>query len=413
MARSPRQFLAQLSLRSAADTVRGESVLLTLAFGFLLVQGVRFVIPAVLPSIRLTFGISNAVGGAVLTLIWLAFALVQMPAGILTDVFGEPKVLLASTGIGAASVALLVFAPSLAVFVVGAIFLGVGTGLFGPPRNTLLSRIYDEHSGTAYGITWAAGSLGGALVPFVATRITEAFSWRVGLGSTVVLFAAFLIAVLSSVPSRPASSLGGAASSPRKLPRRMLHVIRQREVFLLSLARIVMVFTYQALTTFFPTYLVLTKGMDQSTAATVFAMFFAGSVVVRPFAGYVADLVGKRRTLIGIAASHVLLLSVLPFVEGFLPLVAVALGLSLKTGAGPIDNAYLIEVLPDDAKGTGYGFLSTIFLSLGSTGSVVMGIIFDAEQFTLGMAVLAALSLVAVVLYALLSPSPTGVNSSA
>lgn len=413
MTKSPRQFLDQFSIRSAAESVRGEPVLLTVAFGFLLVQGVRFVIPAVLPSIRITFGISNAVGGAVLTLIWLVFALVQMPAGILTDLSGELKIFLASTGIGVVSIALLVFAPSLAVFVVGAIFLGIGTGLFAPARNTLLSRIYDERSGTAYGITWAAGSLGGALVPFVATRITGAFSWRVGLGSTVVLFAAFLIGVLSSIPPRPASSPGSYSSPMRKLPQQMFHVVRQREIFLLSLARMIMVFTYQALTTFFPTYLVLTKGMDQSTAATVFAMFFVGSVVVRPFAGYLADLVGKRQTLIAIATSHVILLSALPFVEGFFLLIAFALGLSIKTGAGPIDNAYLIEILPDDARGTGYGFLSTIFLSLGSTGSVVMGIIFDTEQFTLGMAVLAALSLVAVVLYALLSPPTTDAPSSA
>jgi predicted MFS family arabinose efflux permease len=65
-----------VSLRSKLDILRRESVLLTVAIGFMVVQGVRFAVPAVLPAIRSTFGVSNTAAGLALTLIWLAFALV-------------------------------------------------------------------------------------------------------------------------------------------------------------------------------------------------------------------------------------------------------------------------------------------------------------------------------------------------
>ena len=59
------------------------------AAGWFAVLGMRFVLPALLPAVRGAFGVDNAAAGAVVSVVWLTYALVQLPAGALTDRTGD------------------------------------------------------------------------------------------------------------------------------------------------------------------------------------------------------------------------------------------------------------------------------------------------------------------------------------
>lgn len=54
-------------------------------------------------------------------------------------------------------------------------------------------------------------------------------------------------------------------------------------------------------------------------------------------------------------------------------------------GVGPLNNAYLVAVLPADVEGVSYGLLRTVYLGSGATGSVAVGAFADADLFLGGL----------------------------
>lgn len=81
-------------------------------------------------------------------------------------------------------------------------------------------------------------------------------------------------------------------------------------------------------------------------------------------------------------------------------MLAVLLG--LRAGVGPLDNAYLAAVLPDDVEGVSYGLLRTVYLGIGASGSVAVGAFADADLFDEAFLVLGGLTAVVSGLYVLL-----------
>lgn len=249
-------------VRETGSTVLADGrgpVLAVVALGWLLVSGTRFVVPALLPRITTTFAVSNTAAGFAVTLIWLTYASLQFPAGLLTDRWGERTLLLLSIFVGAVSVLAFAVSPGFGVFLGACLLLGIAIGLFGLPRVTLLARVYPRNDGTALGLTFAAGNVGSVVLPFVDGR-----------------------AVLS--------------------------------------------------------------------------------------------------------------------------VLAVLLG--LRAGVGPLNNAYLVAVLPDDVEGVSYGLLRTVYLGIGASGSVAVGAFADADLFDEAFLVLGGLTAVVFGLYVLLPSRP-------
>ncbi|PSQ19042.1 hypothetical protein BRD00_01985 [Halobacteriales archaeon QS_8_69_26] len=153
-------------------TLRGGGkgwTLLAVAVGWLLLSGFRVVLPALLPAIKADFAVGNASAGFALTVLWGTYAALQFPAGILADRTGERTLLVAGMVLGTLSLALFYLAPAFVLFLLACAGFGLGAGLYGTPRDMLLSQTFAEADNTAYSITFGAGSLGAAAMPVVAT----------------------------------------------------------------------------------------------------------------------------------------------------------------------------------------------------------------------------------------------------
>jgi MFS family permease len=68
----------------------------------------------------------------------------------------------------------------------------------------------------------------------------------------------------------------------------------------------------------------------------------------------------------------------------------------------PVSNAYVIAVLPESVTGTAWGTLRTGFFLLGAAGSTVVGAMADADFFDEAFFILAGLTALAAVFYAIL-----------
>ena len=417
-------------LAARTEPLRGGGrgwVLLTVAAGWFVTLGLRFVVPALLPYIKDTFTVGNAAAGLAVTVIWVTYAGMQLPAGVLSDSLGERRLLTASLFLAGGSLLLFSVFPVFALFLLAAGLFGLGTGLYGPARGLVLSRTFQDNDGTAFGLTLAAGSVGSALLPFAATQVTEAAGWEVALAAFAPLFFILGAGVWWAVPPTSAvetvtargtadertgaesgesrdeadAETDGGTGGERTLGA-VVGAATRRQVVVATLGATFMLFTLQGLTAFYTTYLVEVKSFAETTAASLFALLFLVGAGFQFFSGRATDRYGHRRVLVALALLGIPPLVAFPLVEGRLAITALTAVLAVRIGVSPVINAYVVSVIPAHVRGTTWGVVRTVFFGIGATGSLAVGFVADAGLFDAAMYGLAALTLPAVFIFAVL-----------
>lgn len=391
--------------RNAMTPARSDErggILLAIAVGWLIILGTRFLVPALLPQIRTTFELDNSGAGVAVTIIWACYGLMQFPTGVLIDRVGERLLLSCSLLLAGVSVVALSVAPTLLFFLLGCGLFGLGTGLYGPPRGTALSRIFSDHSGTAFGLTLAAGSIGSALFPLLAGLAMVVLTWRVTIGLLVVPFVTTAVFAWMVIPASEADESDVDEVPLRETMLAVLRAITDRNVFVAFSAIILMMFTFQGLTAFLPTYLIEQKNFSQGTASGLFAVMFIGGAGFQIFAGNAADQFGERQVLAATAAIGVFTVGLLPLVDGLVPLVVLVTVMGSRMAIAPVSNSYIIDLLPNQITGTTWGLIRTSVFLIASTGSSFVGALADLGYFDHSFYVLSVLSAGACALYLLL-----------
>ena len=386
--------------------LRGDGrgwTLLAVSLGWVFVLGGRFLLPPVLPQVKTAFGVGDFAVGVALTAIWGAYALVQSPAGLLIDRLGERRLLTGSLLLSAATVAWIGASPVFLVFLVGCVAFGTATGAYAPPQETALSRTFPDDDTAAIGVSLAAGSLGAAVLPFLAGALADTVGWRT---VAVALAPPFLVLAATTwrrVPEREQVAQPDRLE-PRRLAREVTRALRAGPVLLVGGALSLVLFAFQGVSAFYVTYLTTAKPLDQTTAAGLFALVSVGGAVAQLAGGDLADRFGERATLVGMAAVAVPALLAVPAVDGPFALAALSFALGVQLGIAPVANAYVIAVLPDAVTGTAWGLLRTAFFLLGAVGSSAVGAMADRGLFDESFVVLAAVTALAAACYRFVPP---------
>ncbi|WP_227776853.1 MFS transporter [Haladaptatus pallidirubidus] len=413
-------------LQTTVRGLRGDGrgwVLTAVALGWAFTLGLRFLVPALLPQIKSAFEVTNATAGLAITALWVGYALMQFPAGVLINRVGERTLLTTSLCLSGISLCLIGLSPVFVVFFAGSTAFGLGSGLYGPSRGTVLSRTYTRNAGAAFGVTLAVGSIGSAVLPNLATSMVDAVGWRPILACLSVPF--FVVAVLAwrVIPERERGTTRGKSESidggtrestdggnsgsestkllDRRALRDIVRTLSDRSIFLAVVAMALLLFVFQGLTAFLPTYL-QTKGMSQQTAALLFGVMFIAGAISQVAAGSAADRFGVKPVLLVVTTIGVVTPAVLTVTSGTVVLAIVVAILGSRMAIAPVTNAYVVGALPEHIEGSAWGFLRTGFFLVGSTGSTFVGYFADADRFDFAFLVLAGLSAVALGLYAML-----------
>lgn len=253
------------NVRAEVHFLRGEGrgwTLLAIAGGWLVILGLRYLIPALLPQIKADFGVSNATAGLAITVIWITYAFMQFPAGLLADRFGERLLLIASLLCTAVGVAAISIAPEFVVFLLACGVFGVGTGFYGPSRSTAVSTLYAPNDEAAFGVVLGAGSLGAALIPLVVQPVTARFGWQIAVGVSIPLFFGGVLALRRAMPQSHTAHGSSKQSLSDDLSMILTGICRRPVIVGVGIATISL-FVFQALTAFLPVYLIATKGISQ------------------------------------------------------------------------------------------------------------------------------------------------------
>jgi MFS family permease len=354
-------------------------------------------LPVLLPYIQAEFGLSLSIVGLLVSLLWLGGAIGQLPGGILADRYQEGLILTLSVGLVALALIAVILAPNAAGLFIAVTLWGFATSLYPIARITILSETYPDRLGSALGLTMATGDLGQTLVPPIAGALAAVFVWQAGLGFIIPLLAIGGLGIWSIVP-RSTQTASSTETSSLDTARYVLKELRRSIMIFVSFILILFFFFWQAFTSFFPTYLVVEKGVSTTMASLLFGMFFAAGAVVKPIAGMAYDRIGMRWALIIVLLGPVGGLLLLPIVERLELIVIVTLAISTMLGNGAVTQSFVAEQFPAEIQGTGLGAVRTMAAMIGSTGPVLFGIVADRGFFNEGYVALAVLLMIVILL---------------
>lgn len=363
-------------------------ILCTVAF--FATMAARLVISPVVPDISDAFRVSNGVIGLALTLMWAAYALAQFPSGVFADRFGERTVILtALSGTAVASV-LLTLAPSFTFFALTIVFLGAVAGLHYSVATTLLTRVFTG-TGRAIGIHVAGGPLAGLVAPVAAAVTASLFGWRAAIfiGAVFALptFVAFAWFIRPTEPRRPDQPMGDQF----ELDGLVSLLSRPSIAYTLSLA-LIGAFSWQAAASFLPAFLAEGRGFSTWTAGVLFSVFFAVHGLSQPIIGAFSDRYSRDPIIAGVLATGFVGYGMLALADSDVLLaVAVLLsGIAMSWGA-PTQSRFM-DLLSDTERGAGFGLVRTVYMTLGASGSVVVGATADAFGWTASFGLLSVLT---------------------
>lgn len=222
----------------------------------------------------------------------LAFGFI---AGRMVDRFGPRRLMLGGIVMAGLALVGLSYATTMAAFYFFYAFNALGYVCGGPlPNQVLLSRWFDKGRGKAMGIAYLGIGVGGALVPLLAFRLTQAVGWRGALWWLGVLMIAVALPAAWFVREPPA-----AAASARAASQQSLRPLLSRPAFFLllvgSMASIGAVGgTMQNLAL----YLSLDRKLAQADIDGTLSLVLIGSLAGRLFMGWLADRIAKKRVMI-------------------------------------------------------------------------------------------------------------------
>jgi predicted MFS family arabinose efflux permease len=356
------------------------TVLLLCTLAFFATMVARLSISPIVPDIVADFSVSNGAVGLALSGMWAAYALAQFPSGILGDRFGERQVILTAVGGTVGTSLLLSVAPSFALFAAATVLLGAVAGLHYSVATSLLARQFDA-VGRAIGVHVAGGPLAGLLAPVAAAALAARYGWRsaIALGAvvalpTVLLFAGYVDRTEPAQPDRPMRErieLGA-----------VVELLARPRIAYTTLLSVLGAFTWQATASFLPAFLEQGQGLPRTTAGVLFSVYFVVHGATQPAMGALSDRLSREfaaALAMGLGIVGYGLLVIGSRIEVLVTAVVFA-GVAMSWGA-PLQSRFM-DLLSAAERSAGFGLVRTVYMTIGATGSVVVGATADLFGWT-------------------------------
>ncbi|WP_432052854.1 MFS transporter [Streptomyces xiamenensis] len=342
-----------------------------------------------LPLIREDLGLSFAQAGQLAAVATLVYALMQVPAGWLTDRY-SPKLLfcVGVMGTNATALAFAVLHPYgwlLAVQAVSGLFRSL---IFAPGMMLIREQFPADRKATAMGLYVAGGFASSVLLNTLGPLVVGPLGWRwlfVIFGATGVLWAVLYHRVGTDPHREP-------GSFPRLTEIRRL--FGHPALWLIGVIQFVRLATAQGLAFWLPSYLVAEHGMSLSGAGAIAAVSALITAPSNLLGGWLSDRLGRPLLVITIALTALCAsLAVLPLVDGVVPLLLVigVNALFVQLYFGPLFGVGL-HYLGQRTAGFSSGFGNFCANAGGFAAISALGTIKDSTgSFTLGFQLLAGL----------------------
>lgn len=362
----------------------------TVSVGWLFFRMGRAMLPPLLSTIIDQLVITPVEAGLGLTIMWGVYALSQYPSGRLSDRLSRKTLLIASLLLLLVGFLVLLGTVAYPVFLLATAVIGVGGGLYPTAARALVSDLFVERRGQAFGLHDALGSVGSAIAAGVAVAALALATWRMAFLPVVVGVLAVL--VLLHFWSHESYVLTGVDLG---LQETGLRILRNRRNRWLLVAYTMYSFTWQSVTSFLPTFLELEKGFPISFASGGFATLFIIGALVKPISGNLGDFVGQRVVAVGaLLLGMAGLVGVVLADSMLLSISAVVIFAAGLMAYPPVMQAHLMDRFPTETMGGDLGAMRTVYIGFASLGPTYVGYVAGADSY--GLAFLGIVGLLGV-----------------
>lgn len=337
---------------------------LTQATIALISQGIGTLAPFLITGLGLTKTQVGFAGGAVN----VGMTLTALLAGRAVDTWGEKRVLVVGGLATGAAVLLASLSNTFLVLIVLLMFTGLWAATSTPAGSKAIMTWFPfSQRGLALGVRQTGVPLGGMIAALLIPPIAISFSWKMAMGAMGL--GPILGAVLCQVVYKdyPVEVEVGKAVKPGK----WTGLLRNKEIWLVSLTAITYVAAQFTIVTYLVLYLHDKTGFSVALASLFLALVQFGGMAGRIFWGYVSDTFfqGARKpvlSIIGVLAVAMALFMLILTPKTPMWLIALATWLFGFTAIGwnGIFITFLSEMAGKDQAGTAVGIGLTL-LQLG------------------------------------------------
>ncbi|MFI5808175.1 MFS transporter [Streptomyces sp. NPDC051561] len=298
----------------AAEAARAQRVVrVTVALLFsawLIDYAERLVINLVLPSVGAEFDLDRGQQGLVVSAFFLAYALCQIPGGMLADRFGARKVATWALLAWSLFTVLTGFAWSFAALLALRFLFGAAEAIFpAASMKVLVERTTPKERMSAQGLIMSSNAIAGVLTPLAVAPLIAVFGWRSAFFSTAALGVFVVLALRLWLPDpltrTRSDGSDGSDGSDRSDAAGAGVRVRVRDVLRIGvLWRFALImFGYNVivwgLTTWVPSYLSEERGLPLTTASALLAVPALASARATVISGRLSDrLEGNHRKVI-------------------------------------------------------------------------------------------------------------------
>lgn len=199
----------------------------------------------------------------------IGLVVASVSVGPLLDRRGKKVGLLLGLGAVAAAMVILANATGYVTMMFSMALMGLGGGITLTAANALGSDVSETHRASVLNFLNVFVGLGGLITPFVAGNLLGGDAVKIAYGGAILAFAAFLIQLVTKLPSQ---TVAASAESSAKV---------FKEPLLFALAFTIMLYTACefAIWNWLPKYLV-SQGIPNSTALNILALGFALALLI-------------------------------------------------------------------------------------------------------------------------------------
>jgi len=230
-----------------------------------------------------------------------------LPAGILADMMGKKKIVVAGIAVLAMGTVLAGLSSSFPLLLAALILAGIGYGFFEGSVNAFVSDDYRDKPGFALNALHSTWGVGGFLGPLLAGLILSKFGvWQLNF------LVAGSIAAATIIPIAATSSPPSPTTESRRRDR---PTIRLNVSPVLVLALFIVWGTELGINSFLPLFLQSERGFDSVTASASLGMLFLALTLGRAVWSITSDRLGLYFTIkitAATAAALILLAAAIP-----------------------------------------------------------------------------------------------------
>ncbi|MEK6978442.1 MAG: MFS transporter [Candidatus Hydrothermarchaeota archaeon] len=356
-------------------------LLLLLWLSYIVNYANRLSISPALPAVSLDLGLSNTEAGLIMSLFFVSYTLMQLPAGVIADRFNPLKVL----GLGCMAYSLL--GGSFAL-VRSATQAYVSRSLFGLAQAfgwvPSVAAIYRLFPGAGMGRTVGLFTSALALGPFVggvlASMILKQRSWHYAFYIPALVGVAFSLLFLYLTRDVKLEEVreGSTADGCRM-------VFKEKNIWFLSGAYFSLIYVYWGALSWMPS-LLYHQGFELEAAAFFGLSWTLPGLISQPLGGSIADRLGRRKPYLiaGALISQAAVFAALALGSRPLPLIFLLGFLVLLPFAAIFTLP--VEILSPKVAGTCAGFLNTVSHLGAILAPIVFGLALDLTgDFTMAL----------------------------